>query len=372
MSKRLRPSSFAGWVLTTVAFALAGAPAPVAQTPPPDAPAQAQAKRLAALKEQGAKAPLVVLPVLFNGSALKNFGDALGLVLEQQGGFDDVAPASNSFVPPAGTAADAVAPLFGDFVKKSPPGAGHALLAEFVVKEGKFVEVRAWIVDPDGAPVWFDVQHAGDADFDHVKPREPLECCLLIVRRLDALLGVAAPATKREGRMSRLWAEKSGMPSEGDLKAMTERAAALKRAGKAAKIVVFPARVAGELDVAQGASLAKLLGGACVATATDVKPSLEVKTSSNEQRMLWDLARSFQAHLAKSPVDADYALIADYLTSPDKKQVSAVHFVICTGKGEWVVADLLNSHHDDFQAVAPANAADCDKLVLKELERVLR
>ena len=369
MSNRSKMIFFALALVAAASAACASARPLAAQAPPADA---AQQQRLSALKQQGAKAPLVVLPVLLQGKAMKEVGDALGLVLEQQGGFDDVSSATNSFTPPADATPETMGAHFGDFVKKSPPGAGHALLSEFVVKGNQFEAVRTWIVDRDGAPVWSDLQKTGDPDFDRVHPREPLECCMVVVSRLRGVLGVTASAKEHEGRMARLWAEKSGTPLASERKAMEERAAALKKAGKAAKVVVFPPRVAGSLDAAQGTSLAKLLAGACVATTTDAKPALEIKATGNEQRTLWDLARGFQAHLAKSPVDADYALIADYILTPDRKQVGAVHFVICTGKGEWVVADFQNSHQEDFQAVAPANAADCDKLVLKRIEHYLR
>jgi hypothetical protein len=369
MSMRSKMTPVVVSLLAVASAACASSRSLSAQTPPADA---AQEKRFAAFKEKGAKAPLVVLPVLIHGKAMKEVGDALGLVLEQDGGFDDVSPAATSFTPPAGATAETMAALLGDFVKKSSPGEGHALLSEFVVKGNQFEAVRTWIVDHDGAAVWTDSQHAGDADFDRVRPHEPLECCVVVAQRLRGALGVTAPEKEHEGRMARLWAEKSGTPLASERKAMEERAAALKKAGKSAKIVVFPARVAGSLDPAQGAALAKLLAGACVATTTDAMPALEIKATSNEQRTLWDLARGFQAHLAKNPVDADYALIADYIMTPDRKQVGAVHFVLCTGKGEWVAADFQNSHHEDFNSVAPANAGDCDKLVLRRLEHYLR
>jgi hypothetical protein len=364
--------SFRSHTISFTMALLAAASAACLEPAPKPAAQVEQEQRFAALKKAGAKAPLVVLPVLLDGKPMKDVGDALGLVLEQQGGFDDVASATTTFTPTAGATPETMATLLGDFVKKSPPGDGFALFSEFVVKEKRFESIRSWLVDRDGALVWSDAQQRGDPGFDRVKPNEPLECCLVVTQRLRADLGVSAPSKQRDGRMARLFAEKSGTPSEAEQKAMAERTAALKKAGKGAKIVVFPARVAGDLDVERGAALAKLLGGACAATATDVKPALEIKPSSNEQRTLFDLARSLRAHLAKNPVDADYALIADYVTSPDKKQIGAVHFVVCTGKGDWVVADFQNSHHDDFKKVAPANPADCDRLVLQRLEGYLR
>jgi hypothetical protein len=49
-----------------------------------------------------------------------------------------------------------------------------------------------------------------------------------------------------------------------------------------------------------------------------------------------------------------------------------VHFVVCEGSGAWVLVDLQNSHHDDFQAIRPRSVADCDQLVVARLTGYLR
>ncbi len=348
--------------------ALAQTQSPEAATPE----AVAQMQRLAAFKANGAKAPLAVLPALLAGKASKDVGDAVGLVLEQQGGLEEISPATATFDPPADVKPEAVPALLGEFVRKNPVGSDHALLAQFAVEQRKFTAVRVWIVDREGALVWADTQRPGDADFDRIHPREPMECCLLVTERVRGLLGIAAPKGEHEGRMARLWAEKSALPPKPELDAMTARATELRKLGSAAKVVVFPVCVARELDVAQGAALAKALAGTCVATTTAVKPAFESKPTSNEQLALWTLAKAFRAHLAKSPAEADYALLAEYLMSPDRKQVGAVHFVLCTKQGDWVAVDYQNDHHEEFQRVAPKDAAGCDQLVVKRLANLLR
>jgi hypothetical protein len=49
-----------------------------------------------------------------------------------------------------------------------------------------------------------------------------------------------------------------------------------------------------------------------------------------------------------------------------------VHFVVCDRAGEWVIADLQNNHHEDFQRIDPKVLEDCDRLVLERLRAQLR
>jgi len=370
----LRPlASFALALLSVATIALSSA---CAQQPPgaaPPLPAEQQA-RLDALRAQGARAPLAVLPALVAGQLSKEVGDAVGLVVEQQAGLDGVMPANGSFAPPAGTPPEAIAALLQEHVRRDPPGSGHALFASFEARDRAFVAVRAWIVDHDGALVWSDVQQPGDAAFDRLRPDEPMECCVLVAERVRDGVGLARSRSPRaDGFMAKWWAAKSSMPSKEEQEAMAPRAAALRKLGKSARVAVYPVRVAGAADAAQGASLAKALADRCAARAVDASIVVESKTTSNEQLLLWTTAKAFRAQLAASPAaDADYALLAEYVTSPDRAHVGAVHLVLCTAKGEWVAVDWQNDHHDDFRELAPKGLPGCDELVARRLSRLMR
>jgi hypothetical protein len=343
----------------------------LAQPAPGEDGAEAQAARLAALKAKGAAAPIVVLPTSVAGRPMTQVGEAVALVLEQQAGFDDMSASSEPFKPAAGTKPDALAAELGEFVRAHPVGERWALYSEFAVEERRFTAVRTWIVDRDGALVWSDAQQKGDADFDKAAPREPMECCVLVAERVRGLFGLAAPTEERDGPMARYWAAKSSMPPKAELDAMAPRAEAFKKLGKAAKVAVYPVRVAGALDAAQGTALAKALAETCAATSSDAKPAIDCKPAANEQLVLWTVAKQFREHLRKNPPDADYALFADYLMPADKTMVGAVHFVLCTKRGEFVVVDFQNDHHDDFKAAAPRNVDDCRRLVTKRFARLL-
>ncbi|MSR46604.1 MAG: hypothetical protein EXS13_06015 [Planctomycetes bacterium] len=318
----MNPQSRPRWLAVVVAAAFA-TPGTIAQSA--GDPAAAQQARLEKFRAQGAKVPLAVLPAVLKAH-----------------------------------------------VRQTPAGADHALLAAFDIDKKAFVAVRTWIVDRDGELIWSDVQKAGDAEFDRIRPEEPLECCVVVAERVRGILGLDRPKGERDGRMAKYWAAKSNYPMKAELDAMAVRAEALRKLGKAARIAVMPVRVVGVGDAPQAVSLAKALLGSCWVSPVETVVPLDAKPTSNQQLQLWTLARALRTHLEKNPVDADYALFAEYGVTADRKRVMAVDFVICTAKGEWVVADYQNDHHDDYRQVAPNGVADCDALVARRVARLLK
>jgi tetratricopeptide (TPR) repeat protein len=49
-----------------------------------------------------------------------------------------------------------------------------------------------------------------------------------------------------------------------------------------------------------------------------------------------------------------------------------VHFVVCDRKGEWVIVDMQNSQHPDYQDIKPTSSEGCNKLLVKRLEGYLK
>ena len=177
-----------------------------------------------------------------------------------------------------------------------------------------------------------------------------------------------APKSKLAQRM----AQKTGVPDEAEQKAMNERQQAFKKAASKATLVVYPVRVGSNSNPENAAHLAKLFNdaGLTKATAASEGPQFDIMVNMNEQKMLWDMAHAFREHIQAHSPEADYALFADYLMM-GKDAVGAVHFVhfaVCDRKGQLVIVDYQNDHHDDFNAIKPKSAEDGDRLVLKRLE----
>jgi hypothetical protein len=83
-------------------------------------------------------------------------------------------------------------------------------------------------------------------------------------------------------------------------------------------------------------------------------------------------ARELQAYVKKNPLDADYVLYADYQFNRHHWQQGGVQFVLCDRQGEWVIAELTNSDHEDYQRVKPVSVEGCDKLLVERLAERLR
>ncbi len=163
-------------------------------------------------------------------------------------------------------------------------------------------------------------------------------------------------------------------PEQSEFAAMDKRLQTMKKAGTSARMMVYPARVAGDhTDQTSATHLAELLNeaGLCQATVAKTGPVLKGEGWPDESAVLWLFARAARSYVRQHPTDSDYVLFADYWDSP-RKTTWAVHFVVCDRAGDWVIVDLQNSHHPDFQRINPKTLADGDRLMLERLKTHLR
>jgi hypothetical protein len=140
-------------------------------------------------------------------------------------------------------------------------------------------------------------------------------------------------------------------------------------------MVIFPVRMRGMANTESATDLAKLIKEAGLCKAVPAKESVLLKASQadpNELKTLWTLAREFRDYSRKNTPDADYVLYADYVFNPRRWEQGFVHFVVCDRKGEWVIVDMQNSHHPDYQSIKPTSREGCDKLLIKRLGGYLR
>ncbi len=332
-------------------------------------------ERLEKVQAEGAAASLTVFPIVLAGQPMKDVADALGLLLEKSG-MSNLTTTDAVFQLPKDVEFDEAPVLFGQFVRENPVETEYALYAEYIGAPKTGVdEVRAVLVNRTGAAVWLDRQTPSDADFKRVKPQCPMSCCVLLAKRLHTpfSLSEATADDSGEGKMAKMWAEKSRLPDREERAAIEQRAKAMRNRGPETSLAVYPVLVGGTVDAESGAHLAGLVAeqNLTAATMADERPVFELAGGRNEQRRLWDLARAFRAYVRETPPDADYALYAEYMISPRDGRVMAVHFVVCDRAGEWVIVDFQNDHHADFTSVAPKSHDDCGRLVATRLEEYL-
>lgn len=346
-----------------------------------------QQQRLQAMQAKAAEASLTIFPVvLWNTDQEKQAGGAFGKevanvvgVLLEKAGMDNLETTTEAFVVPAEVDFDQSTELFGAFVRRHPIKTDYALYGEYVGRTGpvRIEEVRSVIVDKAGQAVWLDRQRPQDADFKRVKPECPMTCSVLLTQRLGRLLDLSETPRKDagKGKFAQLMARKSGLPDKTELAAMEQRLAVMKKAGPTAKVAVFPIQLAdGDLSKKAAGLLVSHLNnkGLLEARMMDATLAIELQRTPNEAKALWDLARSFRDHLKQNPQQADYALFGEYAISPRDGRAMAVHFVVCDQTGQWVIVDLQNDHHGDFQSIDPKSLDDCARLMVRRLEGYLK
>lgn len=321
---------------------------------------------------------VTVFPMYVMGKSSKDIRDVMGLMLEKEYGMTDIHVTDAAFERTTPADFDATANEFGEFIKQHPIDAQFALYAEVdgAWDPPRVLEVRAALAGRDGTIVWTDRQTPDDHAFKRLRVTDPMTCCMLIAERLQTQVDHSVTAAKSvgEGRMERLWREKSGTPDEAIRAEIQARLDLFKRNHPKSKVLIYPVRTAPESEEDAARLIVEQLNDArfCQAQQAVAAPRFEIAPSSNEQKRLWDLAKGFRAYLQSDPPDADYALLAEYTVNPRDQKVWTVHTVVCDRNGEWVLVDFQNDHQADFRRIDPRTTEDCAKLVLARLKSCVR
>jgi hypothetical protein len=336
-----------------------------------------QQQRLALMKSKGPDGALTILPVRLAGKPWDRVTEVVGVLLEQQG-LKNIELGETPFTP-AETNWENLAASVGVFVKTNPITTSYALYAEYDGDHKTGLnELRAVVVNQTGAVVWTDRLTMQDEALKKIEDRDPMTLSVLLVERLGPQLGLNDQTAKaaKPGKLAAIMDQRSGLPPENERAALPERQQAMKQALPGATLLVYPARIGGDaVGKASAADLAKMINDAGLCKAVAAKQSVLLKASQadpNEMKALWNLAREFRDFVRTNPPAADYALYADYVFNPQNAEQGFVHFVVCDRKGEWVIVDLQNSHHPDYQSVGVISRDRCDQLLVKRLAGSLK
>jgi hypothetical protein len=342
-----------------------------------DESAAALSARRTSLHTSSLATPLTVHPVLVLGQPSTKVAEALALVLEKSG-MSDLEVTTSAFTMAKETVWEDVPALFHTHLQKEKASATrHHLYAEFLgtPRTGPD-EVRFVLVDGAGELVWSDRQTRTDADFRRTaaKDPDPLGCSSLVAERLFRLAEwKKAPGSVKDGKFAQLWRDKSGTPDAKELAAMKLRLAAMRESLHSARIAVLPTLAQGKHDADSSTRLAALLHQEVDGTFAAGSPETRLPGSqdSNEQKRLWDLTRSLQATLAKKPISEEYALVVDLGIDAEQGR-GYVHTIVCTSKGELVLAAFSNDQSAVFQSIAPKTVQDAERVAVAMLRQQLR
>jgi hypothetical protein len=316
---------------------------------------------------------VTVYPVLLAGQPNRDAALVLGILLER-GGITEVEVADSAFVLPAGADFGSITRAFAAHVANQELGTGCALLAAFDGVPGRSVDaVAGSLVRANGTVAWTERLAAGNAEFDRARPGEPMECLELLAERLREPLHLHTPnADAKPTKLEKRMAAAAGVPEQAELDSMAQRLASLRQKGKPALRIAAP-RIGASWSAEAATKLAQALRdqGFHEVALADAPLSFSAKPSSNEQTMLWSAARSLQQLIRAAPPHKEHWLCADFLQAAPQ-QFGAVHTFLLSPEGDWVVVDYQNSHHDDFQQVAPKSLDDCALLAARRLAAAFR
>jgi hypothetical protein len=305
----------------------------------------------------------------------RDVAEVVALMLEQAG-MKNLDVTDDAFTPPNDATFDEAAAAFARHVGSHPVATDYAMYAAFIgTPETGPRAVECVMVDKSGGIVFAERQTNEDAAFRGAAPVSPMTCCVFLCDRVRAWLKI--PASARDdsgtGKWARALNETMPGPDAAGRRAMTQRRETLKKAGRRATVAIYPVRVSNDkVAAAEAARLAERLNGDALLTARAVESDWRIAVGPwrNEQKALWQLADGFAAEIRRNPPDADYALVAEYITQG--RRMYAVHFVVCDREGRIVIADFQNQHHPDFQNIEPKSRDDCGRVVARRIMGYLK
>jgi len=337
-----------------------------------------QQKRLDVLKSKGVDGSLTILPVRLGGKPFDRVSEVVGLLLEKQG-LKNIELGKTAFESTNANTMENLSADVGAFVRANPVATDYALYAEFNgTRQTGLNEIRAVVVDKTGGVVWTDRQTPQDEAFQKLESREPMTLSMLLVERLSPQFGLNDETAKaaRPGKMAAIMDQRSGLPAENERAALPERQKAMKQALPGATLLVYPSRIGGnKTSVPSATNIVQMLNQVGWCKAVQAEQTILLKASQadpNELKALWNLAREFRAFVRANPPATDYAIYADYVFNPQNSEQGLVHFVVCDRQGEWVIVDMQNSHHPDYQSIGIISRDRCDQLLVKRLEGCLK
>ncbi len=332
-----------------------------------------QQQRIAQLRSKNVDATLTILPVKVLNRHWERVSEIIGAILEQKG-LKNIEVGHEIFVFEKRADVNVVADSLRRFVHKNPVATDYLLYAEMNGDENPppIDELFGLLVDKNGDIVWSDYLNSGDSLFSNVSDPDPMGYSILLTELMEPYFGLNTETARnaKPGKMAALMRERSGLPPEEEMNEMTERVKIMQSGFKKSELVIFPLRVAGKPDTRAANDLVSLINQHGITKAKLSGNSLLLEPPEkdpNEMKVLWNMARQFREYIKAHPIQGDYFLYGDYVFTPGNWAAGYVHFVVCDSHGDWVIADLQNSQHQDYFIVQPVSVEGCNQIIYNRL-----
>lgn len=317
--------------------------------------------------------PVTLAPVDFPDEFSRRVATVLATFLER-GGLTQLDVATEPWRPAAQSTQKDLEKSFAEYIQSAALTTDFAVFVriEGTPRTGADV-IRTVVADRSGRIVFSEEAKKEVLSTIHPAPREPMTCCMFVAGRLQKLWNLDDPfrAGAPEGKLADFWKKDAGIPDTAELQKIRSRRQALSTMTDQVRFDVHILK-AGEME--HGPDSAALAAHLTAKLKSDFRAApapAEVKTEShsNELKMLWTLAKDFRQHVRNHPPESAYTLCVEIGT--DAKHVKYIHLVVCDQTGEWVLIDMINSHHGDFNALTTDTLAACFPLITQRLSAVV-
>lgn len=294
--------------------------------------------------------PVSAAPQEFPAEYAKRVALVIGTMLEQRG-MNQIDIADKMPIAINSREIADVAEEISQEISQSSVSTDLALQVQLVgTPQSGVIAIRWLITDRSGKVVANEEKDADDWKDSTPRPADPMTCSAYVVSNLAKRWSLISSPDKKlmSGKLSTFWREDAGLPSTDELQAIQMRRQAWSStSGKPTVTLLIPQRTGSTawIEVADLATAIKTQtqGDVSLGESSELKVS---ELHTNEQRVLWDMAKLLKQWVQQKQPASDYIVCVDSFASPS--QLHFAHIIICDKEGNWVLVDYLNTHHQDF------------------------
>ena len=306
--------------------------------------------------------PVTAMPNEFPEDFAKRVAMVIGTLLEKQG-LEKIEIADK---PILSTGSKRITELVTDYqkaVQASPLTTDLLLQVQFDGTPKSGVQSLRWIVlDRTGKVVVQKEATSNDWKNATIRPSDPMTCSAYVAEQLQKHWKLPGKPSSAEGKLANFWKRDAGLPEAEELKRIQERRSLFRkeRTNKTLALVITkrPGHDAGIASKELGESIKKSLQMEVqVIEDSKLTPS---PMHSNEQRVLWDMAKATQKWIEETRPQSDYVLCLD--AASIESNLHFIHLILCNRQGDWVWVDYMNDHHQDFPSQSAQPPAILDAI----------
>lgn len=306
--------------------------------------------------------PVTAMPNEFPEDFAKRVAMVIGTLLEKQG-LEKIEIADKPIVTANSQKITDLVTDYQKAVQSSSFTTDLALQVQFDGKPNTGVQSLRWLViDRTGKVVVQKEATSNDWKNANIRPSDPMTCSAYVAEQLQKHWKLPGKPSSTDGKLVTFWKRDAGLPEADELTRMQERRSLYRkeRSSKTLSIVI-PKRSGHDSGIASK-ELAASLGKSLRMEVQVIEDSKLIPSTmhSNEQRVLWDMAKATKKWIEETRPQTDYVLCLD--AASIESHLHFIHLILCNRQGDWVWVDYMNDHHQDFPSKSAQTPAIYDAI----------